>query len=163
MCGRVAAELVSLAGDWLGCFLLAEDQMAIVPSDQTGDRAGGGKRPLSLFPHKTHLIFRSGVKQAIGVFFLAALFVPLFARAVHATWLAKIDDWQKLLYGVAIALAYPVWSWWETIAFERWIRGQEDATIAERERKYFKEMRDHAKTFWAALVAIFAAALLKLS
>jgi hypothetical protein len=116
--------------------------------------------PLSDFSRQAPLPFRTPVKQWVGVFYLLVVLLPLFVL------LSKPPDENRrspFVFGfsLVVVLAYPVWSWCESLVFERWVRRIPDEGKAERERAYFKLMMDHATTFWAALVAGYVAALIK--
>ena len=60
-------------------------------------------------------------------------------------------------WALTITLGYPVWSWCETIEFEKWARTL-TAEKRESERFYYGLMRNHAKGFWTSLLAIYSIA-----
>lgn len=61
------------------------------------------------------------------------------------------------LWALFVSMGYPVWSWLETRKFECWV-GCFDTDTRKRERDYYVLMRDHARSFWAALLAVYAIA-----
>jgi hypothetical protein len=67
---------------------------------------------------------------------------------------------ERIILGIPIALAHPAWSWFETRALEKWIRTKTKAQ-RDAERAYFKLMTEHARLFWAALLTVYGALLIK--
>lgn len=68
-----------------------------------------------------------------------------------------------IMWALVVSVGYPLWSWGEIRAFERWAtseaaKRQLSKDELDRERAYFKLMMDSAKNFWSAVLAIYTIA-----
>jgi hypothetical protein len=102
--------------------------------------------------------------RAYLIFALGAL--ALFALFAGETRLACLRPWQRLLVigvGVVVSAGPPAWFWAEARAFDHWVnrKCKDEDVLAKRLRETFKVNADNEKAFWAAIVAVYAAVLLK--
>lgn len=96
---------------------------------------------------------------ASGLYLIVAL-APLVSY-VYCEYslpsLAKECPTLLLLWTGFVALGYPIWSWCESSAFERWVRAKSEAE-RKAERAYFTLHAGLAKNFWTAVLAIYTVA-----
>ena len=97
------------------------------------------------------------VSRVAGAIYGVVALAPLGAWALGFEGVSKLQPQHALIWAVFVAMGWPVWAWLETMSFERWVRSR---PTAERpiERSYFKQMNDCAKSFWAAVVFVYAVA-----
>lgn len=92
---------------------------------------------------------------AAGIYAFLAL-LPMIYH-VSGGQIRSLPTWIVFAWGLFIGIAYPLWSWAETRSFEMWVRSKDKVT-RDRERAYYSLMRDHAKSFWAGLLAVYTIA-----
>jgi hypothetical protein len=65
--------------------------------------------------------------------------------------------------GVVVTAGPPAWFWVEARAFDYWVnkKCKDDDKAEKRFRETFKVNADNEKAFWAAIVAVYAAVLIK--
>jgi hypothetical protein len=97
---------------------------------------------------------------ASAVYFVLA-FLPLVIFAINDYNIDSVKTFAKSGVGLAwaffVATGYPLWTWGEVRAFERWADTQ-PSEISTRERAYFKLMTDCSKNFWAGVLATYTIA-----
>jgi hypothetical protein len=105
--------------------------------------------------------------QWASAIYLLIAFGPLIAFAwwhcpakLDFATLPRIDRLLLLLLGVIVSAGPPAWFWLEARAFDDWANAKSDAT-AKQLRETFKLNADGERAFWAAIVAVYAAVLLK--
>jgi len=110
------------------------------------------------------------VLAAIAYLFGSILPLLWFAYVVERSkcaWLTEpgLRRVAVFAYGALVALAPHIWLWLEASAFFEWSAakyiGEEAVRREQRER--FKLNVDGAKALWAAIIALYAAVLLKFS
>jgi hypothetical protein len=92
-----------------------------------------------------------------SIIYIVVALAPLVLFALTGVIPRWLTTHVAFLWALFVSAAYPVWSWTETLAFERWVR-EFDENTRERERAYYSLMRDHAKSFWAGLLAVYTIA-----
>ena len=70
---------------------------------------------------------------------------------------SKDHPWIVLLWISVVALGYPTWTWVETLIFEKWVRNLPEAQ-RKIERTYYQLHAGMAKTFWQAVMQMYAIA-----
>jgi hypothetical protein len=91
---------------------------------------------------------------------LAAVPLYLWARGGYQVQSVRrfAQSPQGVLWAFLVSTGYPLWSWFEVRAFERWVRSLPSKDARDDERTYFKLMMDSAKNFWTAVLATYTIA-----
>jgi hypothetical protein len=86
--------------------------------------------------------------------------VLYFAFSCHIVFsaLPPLCRVMVLVIGVGYSLVPTMYWWYQSWRFEEWIVDAElDPTQIEFEKERFKTNREMAKSFWAAIIAVFGA------
>jgi hypothetical protein len=98
----------------------------------------------------------------ISVAYSILMLTPLAAYLANKGWALALLNSHPIFAALWVAfatLSYPIWTWIEVVAFEKWVRTQPEPRRAI-ERAYFKINSDLAKNFWTAMFGIYSAAAL---
>ena len=104
----------------------------------------------------------------LAVIYAGVTLVPLVILAWHGPfdWMTDLSEWQRLgllALGLVVSCGPPVWYWHEANNFHTWVHhkyGDQPSEFA-RHSEYFRIQVDYGKTFWASILAVYAAALFK--
>lgn len=104
---------------------------------------------------------------AVAIAFIMMV-VPVLYKVVlygSASWAKASMGWRSyfLFVGILLTAGPVLWNWWESTRFYEWVywRFPKDKDTRDREITIFNMHSGYAKSLWAGVLALIAAAILK--
>lgn len=105
--------------------------------------------------------------KRVSSFYLLVTLSSLIAYAVQGKERIAGLEWYwrviAILLGFFVSAGPPAWFWLEARAFDLWVRRKHPGDRSKQEpyREVYKINVEFARGFWAAIIAVYAAVLLK--